>query len=227
MKHIRMIVIGAVTLVGCMDGSSDGLLSSPKMATGEGSLAAGENGTFEHQASGTGGDNGFTDPAVKQLLDAEIGSPEVVARTHGSQKISYVGLGTILGGIGVNLQSTTAGSAGAIYKAGQSALGAPLFASRVPEQSFPSTSSLAKEYDIFAAASGEIVTAFATSKRCAGLTLVQNNLFTKDGLSCLMGKPAKPEHVTLANQAIAEATTPQLGIQIVISALLSAAHTSE
>lgn len=227
MKHIASFTIITVAFAGCMDAPKDELLPGVRMATGEGSLAAGETNTFDHQQSGMGSDNGVTEPTVKAFEDRQIGSAEVVARMHGAQKVSYAALGTMLAGFGVNLATTTAGSAGALYKAGQSALGAPLFSSRVPEQLVPSTSSLAKEYDIFAAASGEIATAFATSKRCTGLTLVTNNQFSKDGLACLMGKPAKPEHLTLANQAITEASTPQLGIQIVISSLLAAAHTSE
>jgi hypothetical protein len=49
--------------------------------------------------------------------------------------------------------------------------------------------------------------------------------FTKDGLTCLMGKPARDEHLAIANDAIAKNTTD--GAKIAIAALLSAAHTCQ
>jgi hypothetical protein len=51
--------------------------------------------------------------------------------------------------------------------------------------------------------------------------------FTKDGISCLIGKPARDEHVALANAAVTQASTPAIGKQIAISALMAAAHTCE
>ncbi len=135
----------------------------------------------------------------------------------------------MLGDLGVDLQSMTAGSAGDLYRNGGSALGMPVYANRVPEMTIPSTASLAKQFDIFTAAAPEILAGIGSSKRCPGVMLFDGttNQFTQDGISCLIGKPARPEHLALANQILAESTTPQIGQQIAVATLLSAAHTSE
>jgi hypothetical protein len=226
MKSLGIVIVASVALVACETAPSDHLLRTG-FATDPESLASGPGNTFDHMQQSTGGENGVTDPNVKHVEDSQVGSPEVVARMHATQKITYAELGAMLADFGVNLQSTTVGSAGALYKAGASALGNAIYASRVPEQIVPSTSSLAKQFDIFTAASSEIVAKIGGSTRCPGVVLVTNNQLTEDGISCLIGKPARPEHVTLANQLVTEATTPQIGIQIAIATLLSAAHTSE
>jgi hypothetical protein len=55
--------------------------------------------------------------------------------------------------------------------------------------------------------------------------------FTKDGLTCLMGKPATPDHISIANDAITQAVSQGLtkdqGQQIAIASILEAAHTCE
>ena len=214
------------SLAACDGGGGDHLLSGSN-ATSPDSLAGGPGNTFEHHAGATGGDNGFTDPALKKAEDDAIGSAEVVARMHGTQKVPFASLGRMLADLGVNIQNQTAGSAGALYRAGGSALGVPNYANRVPEMIVPSTSSLAKEFDIFTSAAPEVIANIATSKRCPGVVLVTNNQFSEDGITCLLGKAARPEHVTLANQLVTEATTPQIGIEIAVATLLSAAHTSE
>jgi hypothetical protein len=95
-----------------------------------------------------------------------------------------------------------------------------------------STAALSKEFDILVAAAREIQTAKPAMTGCANTMLVdgQGN-FTKDSLSCLMGKPATQAHLTVANDAIAQATgkglTQAEGQQIAIAALLEAAHTCE
>ncbi|HEY1691003.1 MAG TPA: hypothetical protein VGG39_02510 [Polyangiaceae bacterium] len=232
MRTLVVSSLGAivVALVGCQNGASDSLTVGPRAEPfSNGSLAAGVDDTFNHQAQSTGGDNGITDPVQKVQDDAVIGTPDVVARLHGAQKVQYASLGLILADLGVNLSSTTANSAGALYAAGQSPLGVAVYASRTSEMITPSTSALAKEYDIFAAAAPEILASnLAASKRCPGTELVDSTgAFTADGLSCLMGKPSKPEHLTLANQLVSAASDKATGQQIAIATLLAAAHTSE
>jgi hypothetical protein len=193
------------------------------------SLAAGSN-TWDHQAQSVGsGVNGITDPSLKLMSDDAIGPPDVVARLHGAQKIQYATLGRILTDLGVNMTSTTATSAAQLYTAGQGALGVAIYASRVPELIIPSTSALAKQYDIFVAAATEILAGnLASSTRCPGVQLVDSTgAFTHDGLSCLMGKPAKADHLTLANQLVSQAPDQATGQQLAIATLLAAAHTSE
>ena len=55
--------------------------------------------------------------------------------------------------------------------------------------------------------------------------------FTSDGLTCLMGKPATADHLTIANgvaqEAVSQGLTQEQGQQIAIAAILEAAHTCE
>jgi len=104
-----------------------------------------------------------------------------------------------------------------------------VYPSRVAEMIIPSTSALAKEYDIFVAAASEILKDnLASSTRCPGVQLLDTTgNFTHDGISCILGKPAKPDHLTLVNQLVAAASDQATGQQIAVATLLAAAHTSE
>ena len=101
------------------------------------------------------------------------------------------------------------------------------YGGRVPEALFSSTSAMAKQFDVMIAASQEVLTNLATSSGCSGVALVQNNQLTRDGISCILGKPAREEHVALANNLITQATDPVTGQRLAISALLEAAHACE
>jgi hypothetical protein len=227
MKTLVLLTAFPIAIVACSsDGASDLLAGSGSTpAKDPTSLASGPDNTFNHPKEPIGGDNGITDPLQHAIDDQTIGSPEVVARMHGAQKMTYAALGEILTDLGVNLGSQA--GAGALYRGGTQSLGVANYANRVPEQIVPSTSSLAKQFDIFTAAAPEIVANIGMSKRCPGVVLVVADQLTSDGISCLLGKPARPEHVMLANQLVTEATTPQAGIEIAVATLLSAAHTSE
>ena len=237
MKRIALIST-ALSLAGlaafgaaCSDGANGSLLSpslsGSSIATSPDSLAGGISNTHQHYNEAIGGDNGITDQQQRQADDNKAGSPEAVARMHGTQKVAYTSLGTLLADLGVNIQAQDPASAGALFRSGGSALGMPIYANRVPEQTSPSTSSLAKQFDIFTAAAPEIVANVAMSTRCPGVVLVESGMFTADGVTCLIGKPARPEHIALANQILSETTSPDIGTQIAVAALLSAAHTSE
>lgn len=191
--------------------------------------AAGEDNTFNHVHDSVGGENGITDVPARKTEEQTIGTPEEVARLHGAQKISYASLGKMLSDFGVSLagSKTTPQTAGQLYTAGKNALGAPVYGSRTPEMTVPSTSALAKEFDIFVAAAPDIIAKIGQSKRCPGVVLVQNNQLTEDGVSCLIGKPATAAHLTLANQLIADSGDPTKGTQIAVATLLAAAHISE
>jgi hypothetical protein len=85
---------------------------------------------------------------------------------------------------------------------------------------------MAKMFDIFTMASYDAITATWTAPACPGTTVLgADGKFTKDGISCLMGKSATDEHVAVANDAIAK--NPTDGAKIAIAALLSAAHTCQ
>jgi hypothetical protein len=234
MNRKVLTLIGATTLALAMAGCSqggDGSLTGGNEAPAwdPESQAGGEGNTWDHDnnANPNGVGDGVTD---KQQLTADqvaIGSAEVVARLHATSKLQYASLGNILSSVGVNVANNTANSAGLLYRNGQSALGFALYASRVREQLIPTTAALAKQFDIFVAAAPEIVANIANSRRCPGVVLVANNVFNADGISCLIGKPAREEHVILANQLVTQATTPQLGVQIAVATMLAAAHTNE
>src|SRR5439155_11374617 len=108
------------------------------------------------------------------------------------------------------------------------------YGGRVPEMIIPSTAALSKEFDILVAASIEIQAAAKAGTlnmpACPSTQLIDTTgNFTKDGLSCLMGKPATADHISIANDAIAQAVSQSLtkdqGQQIAIAAILEAAHT--
>ena len=199
------------------------------------SLAA-DNNTQHHMQDPNTGDNGISDPNEVHAEEAQVGSAEVVARLHSCSKITYSAMGNILKNHGVNTGSTTQNSAGLLYKGGASALGVANYGGRVPEMIIPSTAALSKEFDIMVAASIEIQAAAKAGTlnmtACPGTQLLDSSgNFTKDGLSCLMGKPATADHISIANDAITQATSQGLtkdqGQQIAIASILEAAHTCE
>jgi hypothetical protein len=231
LTSILTILGGAAFALGCSAGPNDVLVGDMD----PNSLAA-DNNTQHHMQDPNTGDNGISDPNSVHTLDSQVGSMEVVARLHSCSKMTYAELGTILKNRGVNTGSTTQNSAGLLYKGGASALGVANYGGRVPEMIIPSTAALSKEFDILVAASQEIQTAMKagtlTMTACPGTQLVDSSgNFTKDGLTCLMGKPATADHISIANDAIAQATSQGLtkdqGQQIAIAAILEAANTCE
>jgi hypothetical protein len=229
---LSSLAAAVVALMGCQQDNTGMTVPAQEYQSdwSASSLAAGPGNTQNHQQQSVGsGVNGITDPTLELASDAIIGPPDVVARLHGAQKMQYATLGTILADLGVDTTSMTTTSAGYLYMNGQGALGVAVYASRVPEMILPSTSALAKEYDIFVAAASEILKSnLASSTRCPGTELLDaTGAFTMDGLSCLLGKPAKPDHLTLVNQLVSQAPDTATGQQIAVATLLAAAHTSE
>ncbi len=233
MKSIIALVLAssAVVLAGCGAAPNNVLLGDMD----PNSLAADGN-TQHHFQDPNSGDNGFTDPNAQKAEDQTVGSPEVVARLHSCSKITYAALGNILKGRGVNMSGTGQNATGTLYKGGASALGVANYSGRVPEMIIPSTAALSKEFDIMVAASIEIQAGIKantlTTTACTGTQIVDSSgNFTKDGLTCLMGKPATPDHISIANDAVSQATSQGLtkdqGQQIAIAAILEAANTCE
>jgi len=178
------------------------------------------------------GENGITDPVVALTAQAALGTPDEVSRMHSTQKIQYKMLGAFLTDLGATMTApakatTPVTTPGGLYTAGASALGAPIFSARTPEMIVPSTSALAKEFDVFMAAAPQIITNIGKSTRCPNVALVTNGELTVDGLSCLMGKPASADHVALANQIVASASDAATGQAIAVATILAAAHISE
>jgi len=235
-------------VVGCEPQSNDSL--TPHQDYWSTPAATDHNPAPSHNQELTGsGQNGITDLVTKKILDAQQGTPDQVARMHGTQKIQYAMLGAFLTDLGVPMTATTTGSGGGkgngggngsgtttstapataatLYTAGASALGAPIYPSRTPEMVIPSTSALAKEYDIFMAAAPSIIANIGTSKRCPSVALVTSGLLTADGITCILGKPSLPDHLALANQIVSSASDPTTGQGIAVATLLAAAHISE
>ena len=248
---LTLISVAGLALAACSDGTSDQL--SDGRTGGDtrdpNSTAGGEDTTFDHSNDPGGAAPGadFQPPEPGQIK--LIGSPEVTSRLHACGKISVgnlaitvpaaqgggviaaKGLGEILvsrGLTGGGTRPAGALSGQAIYAQGASApaLGGANYNGRVPEAAFASTSAMAKMFDIFTMASYDAVAPTWTSPACPGVKVVgADGKFTKDGLTCLMGKPAKEEHLAIANDAIAK--NPTDGAKIAIAALLSAAHTCQ
>jgi hypothetical protein len=235
MSLLASSAVVALTTMGCEQASNDSLTGH---ATDywDTAAAASHNPAPSHMAQMVGsGQNGITDPATKVVEDAQLGTPDQVARMHGTQKIQYAMLGSFLKDLGVTVtaaattkgSTTTAQTPGTLYVQGESALGGPIFPSRTPEMIIPSTSALAKEFDIFMAAAPSIIANIGSSTRCPGVALVTAGELTADGISCLIGKPALADHVALASQIVASASDPTTGQEIAVATLLAAAHISE
>jgi len=201
------------------------------------SLASGDNTQNHNQNPNAGtGSNGITDPSQVSQQNQSVGSPEVVARLHSCSKITYAALANILNEHGVDMSNNKENSPAMLYTGGAAALGVADYPGRVAEMIIPSTAALAKEFDIMVAMSLEIQPLAAAGtlamSSCPNTQLIDTTgAFTQDGLTCLMGKPATTDHVTIANgvaqEAVSQGLTQQQGQQLAIAAILQAAHTCE
>lgn len=231
MKRIALTLISVAALVACGDGTSDSLTGGREQQPA-GNTAGGENSTYDHSNDPNGAAPGADfQPADPQQVKM-VGSPEVTARLHACGKLTVTSMGQILATRGMTATGTPAGapagaqSATTIFKASSAQLGAANYQGRVPEAPFASTSTMSKMFDIFTMGSYEVAAGTWTGTACGtAKVLGADGKFTKDGLSCLMGKPALDEHVAIANDAIAK--NPTDGAKIAIAALLSAAHTCQ
>jgi hypothetical protein len=233
MNRIALTLIGITALaLGACGGTSD-TLSDGRTSTGgdPNGTAGGETTTFDHTNDPGGAAPGadFTPPEPGQMR--LIGSPEVTSRLHSCGKMSVTSIGGILtsrGLTGGGTRPAGALSGQAIFNQAGTvpALGGANYNGRVPEAPFASTSAMAKMFDIFTMASYDAVNANWTAPACPGVKVLgADGKFTQDGLTCLMGKTARPEHLAIANDAIAK--NPTDGAKIAIAALLSAAHTCQ
>lgn len=164
----------------------------------------------------------------RKAEEEKVGSPEVYARLHACGKITIHSLGRILATRGVSPQ----GGAFALYNGGITAFGAANYGSRSPEVVVASTANMTKAFDILVTAAPEMLANVgAPEGACPGIKLYENGSFTKDGLACVMGKPAGAEHLFLANQAVKDAVAAGIseedGKSIAVASLLQAAHTCE
>lgn len=233
MKRLALALVSvfaAFVIVGCDDGSdslSDGRTN--KNGTEDpNATAGGADGTYDHNndpAAPTAEGQEPADPAQVKM----VGSPEVTSRLHACGKLSYTSLGNILTSRGIGAgqgRPANAQTPQQIYQGAAASFGAPNYPGRQGEAPFASTSAMAKMFDIFTMGSYDVSNAAFTAPACPGVKVLDaGGKFTKDGLSCLMGKPARDEHLAIANDAITK--NPTDGAKIAIAALLSAAHTCQ
>jgi hypothetical protein len=231
---LTLAALAALGVTGCgsSDSGANALVGAPKQQSSydPDSLAAAGNTQHHFQDPNTG-QNGISEPAVVAATNQQIGSPEVVARLHSCGKMPYASLGALLTSRGVNTQMAADGTtqtAGTIYQQGSAALGLADYAGRVPEMVIASTSAMAKQFDVFVAAATEIQANLTNSPACPGVTIADaTGNFSKEGISCILGKPATDAHVTLANQLVQSAPDVNTGEQLAIATMLEAAHTCE
>jgi len=227
---LSLTAAATLAIAGCTNGTpTDELNLGNEIAYYPGVLTTPTN-TQQHHQEVNLGQHGVTDPNVVEKETLSVGSIEVEARLHSCSKITYAALGQLLTSRGLEMTSTMEGSPGYIWSTGVSALGVADYAARVPEMILPTTATEAKQMDVFVAAALMIPTstAMATTTGCPGVTLMDSTgAFTQDGLTCLMGKPATSEHLTIANQIVTDAPDPITGAELAISTLLEAAHTCE
>lgn len=214
------------TLTGGGAGGAAGRVRVP--STNREETAGAEDSTYSHANDPAGADTPFppADPAAVRA----IGSPELTSRLHSCGKLSVTSLGKFLEsrgitGTGTRPQQTESGKE--IFDKGETAaaLGGPNYTGRVPEAPFASTSAVSKMYDIFMMGSYDVIADGWNPPACPGVKLLQDGKFTKDAVSCLIGKPATDEYVAIANDAIVK--SPKDGAQIAVAAMLAAAHTCQ
>lgn len=193
--------------------------------------AAGTENTFDHMTdlSEQGGKNPFEVLAQRQ----EEGEPEIRTRLHSCQKIRVQTLRNMLSSFGVDLQATgNPDTAGELLSKGADSLGGANYASRQAESIVWSNSGATKLHDIFVQAAPEILAAMPNLDQCKldgqGVTMFdEDGSCNVDAITCLMGKPARPEHVAICNQAVNSATDIEKGKVIAVASILAAAHTCE
>jgi hypothetical protein len=198
------------------------------------------NNTFDH--FNDPGESGTKDPFEILKERAEEGPPEVRTRLHSCTKIAYASLGAMLTSLGVNLAATSSGNgpktAGELYKTGGDALGIAKYDAREPETSFHTTASATKLFDIFVQAAPEIIANIQSQDACkyngTGRPMFDatTGKCVYESLSCIMGRPATPDDITVCNLLVEQAAPgdqADLTIKrnIAVAVFLSAAHTCE
>jgi hypothetical protein len=232
---LALLVLSMLGIVACEGDGGDTLTggnggSGPRVPSKNKEDTAGvEDSTYSHSNDPAGvGDSPFppADPAEVRAL----GSPEVTSRLHSCGKLSVASLGKFLESRGINgtgARPDGTQSSKDIFGKGDTAaaLGGPNYAGRVPEAPFASTSAISKMYDIFAMAAYDVIADDWNPPACPGVKILVDGKFSKDGISCLLGKPASDEYVAIANDAITK--NPTDGAKIAIAAMLAAGHTCQ
>lgn len=215
------ILVASFGAVACSTDVDDAETNQPP----PGATTGGEESTFDHDNDGY---------SPWELIDrlAKEGPPRYTSRVHSCPKVRYATLGNVLRAVGVNTANVTNLSAGQLYTSGFNAMGGPNFANRIRENIAVTTSGASREFDIFAAAADEIITAVPTLARCqvSGVNAAlfdANNQCRADGITCLIGTTAQPAHLDFCNLTVTSASDVLVGRRIAVAAIMAAAYTCE
>ena len=238
MMRIQIRFAPALLLTACLAPTADPNAGAPQVdhqvaddppLGSEVTVSGDEMNTFEHFMD-------ERDPFDIIKQKAEEGPPTVSTRLHSCQKMSYATLGALLASRGVDLGATAKQgqppTAGQLYRGGSQALGAPNYLARTREPTQLTTAGATKLMDVFIQAAPEIVAKMPSLKACQidgqGVEMFDGSGgCTLDGISCLVGAPATPQHVALCNQLIGQASSQQVGRNLAVATILAAAHTCE
>ncbi|MFO0555851.1 MAG: hypothetical protein U0271_46165 [Polyangiaceae bacterium] len=191
----------------------------------------GEDTTVDHMPS-LGADEA-RDPYEIAKQREEEGTPEARARLHSCQKLGITTLRNILTDFGVNLDATgNPPTAGQLINNGGTALGQANYAARMGEDIVWTAAGAAKMFDIFVQAAPEIIAAMPNLEQCkvdgvAPSMFNADDSCNADAITCLIGRPATPDHIALCNSLVHSASSIDNGKNIAVGALLSAAHSCE
>jgi hypothetical protein len=230
-RHLSILftLFVSIALSACViggDGPGDDLDDDEPIAEPPtGGASGGDDNTFDHPNSM---------PDIWDLIDrmADEGPPEYSARVHSCPKMRYDTIGRLLESRGVDLSTNGETQAGFMYTSSDQALGAPNYGARARENLELTTASASKLFDIFVQAAPEVIAAMPDRDECTvggeGTRMFNDaNQCTADGIACLLGVPATAGHIELCNEMVNRASTIDIGKNIAVAALLSAAHTCE
>jgi hypothetical protein len=109
----------------------------------------------------------------------------------------------MLTALGVDLRRTglSLATAGDVYREGASAFSVATYSARMREDVKVTTSSSSKLFDLFTVAAGDII-ANLDRPACPGVPMFDGNRCNPDGVSCLLGVSASPQHLSLCNLTV-------------------------
>ncbi len=219
-------------------GSGGGGGGTGATSNGDPETSTDPDNNFHHPMEAT--QPGQADPFEILKQRAAEGPPEVRTRLHSCSKLTYSMLGDFLTSRGVDLSVAGTGgvpSAGDLYKAGSTkdALGVANFDARMGEAYYYTISSSTKMFDIFVQAAPQVIANIKNMPDCQvdgkGNEVFDPNTGNCDyyALSCIMGRPALDEDMTLCNLMVSQASPAELPNRriLTVAAFLAAAHTCQ
>jgi hypothetical protein len=194
-----------------------------------GAANGGEDNSFEHPSLGGGAE---ADPFEVLAEREEEGPPEVRTRLHSCQKLQIDAVANVLASFGVDLgASNDPPTAGDLLDEGAGALGGPNYDARIGEAIVWSAAGAARLFDIFVQAAPDIIANIENAPQCQvagqGFPMFVGDECNEPAVTCLIGRPATPEHLAICNDLVKSATDVDTGKGIAVATLLSAAHSCE